>query len=157
LNLAGLMRCPLVFALEDNRYAVNSRHEDRKAPGYSLGNIVSGLGGHYLHVDGTKVAEVLETTKAMREMVLRDKKPGVLHIGTLRDWGHSGPVKEGDAPYRDGDDQKYRQENDCIEKFVNSLLVSGIPRDVIDTKVSKTKEETTKEFWMIRKTFEVRT
>jgi len=156
LNLAGLMRCPLIFALEDNRYAVNSRHDDRKAPGYSRESIIVGLGAHFLSVDGTQVNKVLEGARAMREIVLRDKKPGVLHIETLRDWGHSGPVKEGDAPYREGDDQKYREENDCIRKFEKLLLAEGTSKGIVDKIILESKEKTTNEFWEIRRTFEVR-
>ena len=67
LNLAGLMRCPIVYVLEDNRYCVNSPHKDRKAPDYNIKTIIEGLGSIYKRVNGLHVWEVFESAEKIRE------------------------------------------------------------------------------------------
>lgn len=156
LNLAGLMRCPLIFALEDNRYAVNSRHADRKAAGYSLKSVVEGLGAIYERVDGQRVWDVYETTQAIRKKVLEGGSPAVIHIDTLRHYGHSGPLKEGDAPYRVGDNPKYREDNCCIKNLKCHMHRKGIDQGAIDEAENSMKEVTTRQFLAIRRLLEVR-
>ena len=107
LNLAGLLRCPIMYVLEDNRYCVNSAHKDRKAKDYNIKAIIEGLGSIYKRVNGLHVWEVYESTKEIRDIILKENKPGVLHIDVLRHYGHSGPMKETDAPYRVGDDVQF--------------------------------------------------
>ena len=156
LNLAGLYRCPLIFALEDNRYCVNSPHKDRKAPGYTIKTIIEGLGAIYKRVDGQRVWEVYETTREIREKVIKEERPAVIHIDLLRNYGHSGPLKEGDAPYRVGDDLKYRDNNCCIKNLKQHMQEKGVEPSMIEDTERSMKEKTISEFMKIRKTFEVR-
>jgi TPP-dependent pyruvate/acetoin dehydrogenase alpha subunit len=156
LNLAGVMRCPLIFVLEDNRYAVNTPHAARKAPDYSLRTTVEGLGAIYERVDGQRVWEVFEQTQAVRRAVLERGRPAVIHVDILRNYGHSGPMKEGDVPYRLGDDPKYREENCCIRNLKQHLANAGIDQTTIDDTERNAREATTRRFTEIRKTIEVR-
>lgn len=156
INLAGLMRCPLIFALEDNRYAVNSSHKDRKAPGYEIKKVVEGLGALYRRVNGQRVWEVFETATKTREEVITEGRPAVLHIDVLRSFGHSGPVKEKSAPYRQGDDPSYRERNDCIMNLKHRMEQMGIDRELIEDTENQAKNETETNFMLIRKSFEVR-
>jgi len=156
LNLGGQMRCPLIYILEDNRYCVNSSHKDRKAPGYNIKTIIEGLGAIYERVDGQHVWEVFESTSKIREQVINEERPAVIHTDVLRFYGHSGPVKEGNTPYRQGDDPKYREENDCIKNLKQHMQEIGIENRLIEDVEINTKKTTTSKFIQIRKTFEVR-
>ena len=120
VNLACNKECPIIFVIEDNKYAVNSNFLDRKSSGYSHESLFSGLGASYMRIDGQNVAEVHAATSKAREMALKGK-PVVMHIDLLRTHGHSGPMKENDtAPYRDQNDTlEDRNSRDCIRIAVH--------------------------------------
>lgn len=156
INLAGLFQCPLIFILEDNRYCVNSPHKDRKASKYKIQSVIEGLGASYHQVDGQKVWMVYDKTREVRKQVLDEKRPAVIHVDVLRVFGHSGPLKEGEASYRHGDDLKYLTENDCIKNLREHMFSQGISMDIINEIESKSIAETKEKFLKIRKTIEVR-
>ena len=65
-------------------------------------------------------------------------------------------MKETDAPYRIGDDTKYREDHCCIKQLKLHMKEHGIYQTTIDETEHKTKETAIEQFMQIRKTFEVR-
>lgn len=117
INLAGLMKCPVIFVIEDNKYCVNTTHSQRKSPGYDIKMIVEGMGALYERVDGQKVWEVFATTKKIRDQVLCNQQPAVLHVDTLRHFAHGGPYKDSHEKYRGDDNQTLHEQNCCIKNL----------------------------------------
>lgn len=115
VNLAAVKSLPIVFVIEDNGYAVNSKHHDRKASNYNFEKIFEGLGAAYLRRDGQILKDVYEGMISARGAALRGQ-PVVLHLDVLRMHGHSGPLLEkGNQEYREVTDTvENRIANDCI-------------------------------------------
>jgi pyruvate dehydrogenase E1 component alpha subunit len=156
VNLAGLMRCPLIFILEDNRYCVNSPHKDRKSPDYNIKSVINGLGALYERVSGQRVWDVFEVVKKMREIVIKNNCPAVIHIDLLRNYGHSSPLKEPDMPYRVGDDMEYRKNNCCIENLKRYMMELGVNKERVESYERDVIGDAVNNFMEIRKKFEVR-
>jgi pyruvate dehydrogenase E1 component alpha subunit len=131
VNLAGVLGLRLLLVIEDNRYAVATSHSDRKAPQYDLKKIVEGLGGYYCRTNGQNVVEVYETTKKIKELMDSDKvNCAVLHLDVLRNFSHSGPIKDENS--RLTDHVEYRQENDPIKIAKDYLIKNGYSNNSLE-------------------------
>ena len=142
INLAGVMNIPLLIVVEDNRYAVASDEKSRKSPGYDHAKIVTGIGGHYIRVDGQDATAVYEASVSLRETILSSETSGcgVLHADVLRNWAHSGPIK--DEKSRIADDEMYREEHDPIKVLSNKMVENGHELADLNELLFKVKQET---------------
>ncbi|MEY4571942.1 MAG: hypothetical protein RLZ10_1159 [Bacteroidota bacterium] len=121
LNLAARFKLPYLVVIEDNRYAVNSTHADRKSPSYNYEKIVTGLGCFYIRANGQQYLDVLNATKVARKSAINGT-PAVIHLDVLRDFAHSGPIRDDAATYRKDDTKQYREENDPLKNLEKILL-----------------------------------
>lgn len=141
VNIAARFELPLIVVIEDNLYAVNTPHEDRKSSKFDYEKIVSGFGANYLRRDGQNVEEVTSGLSELKSGAL-DGVPGILHLDVLREYAHSGPIKDSSATYRT-DSESYRDDKDCIKTFASALIdKAGFSDEDIETAVEEEKTRT---------------
>ncbi len=90
LNLASLLSLPVVFVIENNRYAYSTPVEEQFAPGIELWRRAAGYGMEGMAIDTT--GDVLETTRAFAtaiDKVRTTGRPLLIEANTLRLRGHA--------------------------------------------------------------------
>lgn len=99
LNLACLMRLPVLFVCEDNELAVFTKASDRQ--GYkSLTNIVSQFNCSVFKEVTTDVELIYKLTCDAIQSIKQTQKPSFLHLKYYRYFEHVGVNEDFDAGYR---------------------------------------------------------
>ena len=121
-NMAALWTLPVVFVIENNRYAMGTSIERSKA-GTELFRRGSVFGIPGKHVDGMDVVAVKAAGAQAVTHCRAGKGPILLEMKTYRYRGHS---MSDPAKYRSRDEvQKVRQERDPIDQLRKRLVGSG--------------------------------
>jgi len=136
LNLAALMKVPIIFVLENNLYAGMSDAEARHPKFYDRESIVKGLGAEYYKVDGNDVIEVWNAMQAAKETM-----PAVIECMTYRHMAHSAPLFDDEAGYRKVDDLKTRQKGCPLKKFSDKYFIAPDILDVVKMDIITEIEE----------------
>jgi pyruvate dehydrogenase E1 component alpha subunit len=121
-NMAKLWNLPVVFIIENNKYAMGTSIERAAATtDFSMRGASFGIEGE--QVDGMDVRMVYDAAKRAIEHARSGKGPFILEMLTYRYRGHS---MSDPAKYRTKDEvTKYRQERDPIEQVRARLIESG--------------------------------
>ena len=102
LNLACVMRLPLLFVCENNGFSVYTPLHVRRSQDFNFEAYVRSHGAHYLRGDGNDVVEVFQAAgrglQAMRQDPVR---PCVLEFATWRYYEHCGPGQDDHLGYRE--------------------------------------------------------
>lgn len=137
-NMASLWKLPVIFVIENNRYAMGTAIGRAKA-GTELCHRGEAFGIQGIQVDGMDVETVHETSKQVVERVRNGEGPMLVEMQTYRYRGHSmsDPVK-----YRTRDEvQKIREEQDALDHVRSRLIDRGITDDArlrsIDKKIKE--------------------
>lgn len=141
-NMAANWDLPIVYIIEDNRYAMGTPLErasavsdlTKKAESYDMRADTA---------DGQDLFDVYTTVQSAAEHAREESRPTLLHVDTYRYRGHSmtDPV-----PYRDRDEvEEERHRRDPIQRLSNWLLdreaVTEQQLDEIDERVRETVDE----------------
>ncbi|MCP3660149.1 MAG: pyruvate dehydrogenase (acetyl-transferring) E1 component subunit alpha [Bacteroidetes bacterium] len=140
LNLAMLYKLPIIFAIENNGYAMGTSVQ-RSSNVTDLYKLGASYDMESLVVDGLKVDEVHKTITKIAKKV-RTGIPILLEIKTYRYKGHS--VSD-PANYRDKKELEKFQKKDSIE-YIKALILKkkiGSEKEIekIDNKVTNTIKE----------------
>ena len=121
-NMAELWRLPVIFIIENNRYAMGMSVERSSAlTDFSKRGASFNIPGE--QVDGMDVRAVKAAAEKAMEWCRAGKGPYILEMQTYRYRGHS---MSDPAKYRSKDEvQKMREEHDPIEQVRARLLKSG--------------------------------
>ena len=121
-NMAKLWKLPVVFIIENNKYAMGTSIERAAATtDFSMRGASFDIPGE--QVDGMDVRMVYDAAKRAIEWARGGNGPYILEMLTYRYRGHS---MSDPAKYRTKDEvTKYRQERDPIEQVKSRLLESG--------------------------------
>ncbi len=121
-NMAKLWKLPVVFIIENNKYAMGTSIERAAATtDFSMRGASFDIPGE--QVDGMDVRMVYDAAKRAIEWARDGNGPYILEMLTYRYRGHS---MSDPAKYRTKDEvTKYRQERDPIEQVKTRLLESG--------------------------------
>jgi pyruvate dehydrogenase E1 component alpha subunit len=84
LNLAGLMKLPVVFIIENNGYAFCSSEKRSSATGGSLAQRAEGYGIAWDRCCGDGIYEVRATSHAAIQRAHHESRPTVLEMSTYR-------------------------------------------------------------------------
>lgn len=147
-NMAALMKLPVVFVCENNKYGMGTSMERSAASTtyYRRGDYLPGL-----RVDGMDVLAVREAGRFAKDYAIRNG-PIVLEMVTYRYQGHS--MSDPGTTYRTRDEvQQMRSTRDTIKLLQSQLLGSHFAteddlraletkvRDEIDAAVRQAKED----------------
>jgi pyruvate dehydrogenase E1 component alpha subunit len=121
-NMAKLWKLPVVFVIENNKYAMGTSIERAAATtDFSMRGASFDIPGE--QVDGMDVRMVYDAAKRAIEHARSGQGPFILEMLTYRYRGHS---MSDPAKYRSKDEvTKYRQERDPIEQVRARLLEAG--------------------------------
>jgi len=122
-NLAALMKLPVIYVIENNRYGMGTSVERASASSdLSQNGAPWGIPG--VQVDGMDVVAVKQAAEAAVAHCRAGKGPHLLEMKTYRYRGHS---MSDPAKYRTREEvQKMRQERDCIEHARHMLETQGV-------------------------------
>ncbi|MBU2177719.1 MAG: thiamine pyrophosphate-dependent dehydrogenase E1 component subunit alpha [Gammaproteobacteria bacterium] len=126
INLAALMRAPIIFVLEDNLYAGMSSIEARHPESFKMGDIVTGLGGILVYVNGKDLQHVDACMKHGLRRLKETERPIVLQCATYRHMAHSAPIFDDKLGYRKLDTYDTRLEACPIKNLKEKLLDEGL-------------------------------
>ena len=125
-NMASLWGLPIVFAIENNQYAMGTSVQRSSAEThfYRRGTAFRIPG---IKVNGMDVLEVHQAGLIAFEHVRKGKGPVLLELNTYRYRGHS---MSDPAKYRTREEvQEVREHNDAIERAKNDLIKMGVSED----------------------------
>lgn len=139
MNLAGVMKLPVIFFCENNGYAISV--PQRKQMGVeNVADRAIGYGFPGVTVDGTNVLEVYEAMTAAVERARRGDGPTLIEAKCVRLTAHSSD--DNDRTYRSVDDIKAMKTRDPILAFEAYLRSEDI---LDDAKVAKIRDEIKRE------------
>ncbi|HND62086.1 MAG TPA: thiamine pyrophosphate-dependent enzyme, partial [Opitutaceae bacterium] len=134
LNLASLLGLPMVFVIENNRYAYSTPIEEQFAAGTELFRRAAGYGMEGFAVDATDVAAYTRTLAAAIARVRATSKPILIEAHTLRLRGHA--AYDTCDYMKPGESEAYFAR-DPLPRFRASLAAAGhgAQLDAIDAEL----------------------
>jgi pyruvate dehydrogenase E1 component alpha subunit len=125
LNMASILKLPIVFICENNQYGMGTYYER-----VSSVHDFSVMGGSYgipgKQVDGMDVLAVYEAVKEAAERARKERIPGLLEIKTYRYRGHS---MSDPAKYRTKEELDSYKKQDPILILKEKLTAGGLLDD----------------------------
>lgn len=118
LNLASVWDLPVVFVIENNRYALSFNTEERVKP-RNLADHAEKYGIPGVTIDGTEVETVYETISEALARAKRGDGPTVVEHKLHRLEGHYVGDKE---RYRTEDIEEIREQYDPVRKYREKLV-----------------------------------
>jgi pyruvate dehydrogenase E1 component alpha subunit len=125
-NMASLWKLPILFAIENNQYAMGTsvKRSSAETEFYRRGTAFRIPG---IAVDGMDVLEVRQATEIAVEHIRGGGGPVLMELNTYRYRGHS---MSDPAKYRTREEvQEVREHNDPIDHAKHDLLERGISED----------------------------
>ncbi|MCL4744418.1 MAG: thiamine pyrophosphate-dependent dehydrogenase E1 component subunit alpha [Burkholderiaceae bacterium] len=125
LNLAAMMKLPVVFVCQNNQYAV-SMPAARAIAGGDLAARAAAFGMRATDVDGNDVMQVYGSVGDAIERARDGAGPAFVHALTYRQQGHF----VGDRSlYRSADEAEIWKQRDPIRKLSETVVSAGIMSD----------------------------
>ena len=151
-NLAALYKVPLLLVIENNGWSINSHIKNRRAPGYNIRKIITGLGMRYERADGNEYEDVSTKAAKLVESIRAGKGPAVLECLVYRHMAHSTPLME--EKFRQEDTLLRRQKEDPINKIRMALLASGVSASTLDAGEQKLRTHVRADIvWALKQPF----
>ena len=120
-NMAALWKLPVIFVIENNRYAMGTSQERAAAGELFRRGDAYGIPGR--QVDGMNVLSVREAAIEALDHARSGKGPMVLEVRTYRFRGHS---MSDPAKYRTKEEvERMRQQSDPVENLRKMILDGG--------------------------------
>lgn len=130
LNMACLMKLPIIFVCEDNGLAVHT--SDKQRHGYNdISEIVSQFRCNAYRSKSTDVEEIYDLTKKALRSIKIARKPSFLHLKYYRYLEHVGVNEDFEAGYRDINEFKKWEKLDPLDLQRKKLASQSISQDQI--------------------------
>jgi 2-oxoisovalerate dehydrogenase E1 component len=124
LNWAARERLPVIFLIQDNRYAISVTRKEQHAS-ETVYEMVSGYRGlHRYQVDGCDVLATYEAASDAVTAARNGEGPSLIHASTVRLLAHSS--SDDQRKYRSEEDLARDKKRDPIPKFEQYLLSNKI-------------------------------
>jgi TPP-dependent pyruvate/acetoin dehydrogenase alpha subunit len=105
LNLACVLKVPMLFACENNGFSVYTPLSLRRGPKWDFAAYVRSHGSLYFSGHGNDVEEVYHVTgQALAAMQAHPGQPCVVEFSTWRYYEHCGPGQDDHLGYREAED-----------------------------------------------------
>lgn len=102
LNLACVLKLPVLFICENNGFSVYTPMRWRRSPDFDFGAYVRSHGSHFFSGDGNDVEAVQRlTSEALNAMQDDPARPAVVEFETWRYYEHCGPGQDDHLGYRE--------------------------------------------------------
>jgi len=141
VNIAAVMKLPILYVLENNLYSVSSDVSVRRSEKYSAGSVYSGLGAFYLGCNGNAFTAVHQQALAANQRIKERGGPVVIEARVFRHMAHSGPIFDDAAGYRKVDTKNVREEACPIKNILTFIRGKGVHPDTIDSIHEETRRE----------------
>lgn len=122
-NFAGVHKLPVIFYVENNKYAI-SVPLNKQVAAENVADRAIGYGFPGVIVDGNDILEVYRAFKEARERAAKGEGPTLIEAKTYRLVPHSSD--DDDRSYRTREEVEEAKKNDPILKFREYLLQEGI-------------------------------
>ncbi len=123
MNMAALWKLPILYACENNGYAVDTSIE-RASASTQISARADGFGLPGVVVDGTDVLDVLAATRQAANRARGGDGPTFLEVVAPRWCGHS--LVDAQWYYRTREEVMYERQNDPVQHLREHLLAKSI-------------------------------
>lgn len=137
LNLAALRRLPILFACENNGYAM-SMPMARTVAGGDIAARAAAYGMPGERVDGMDVCAVAESAHRLLDRARAGNGPALLEMTTYRFCGHS---KNDALVYRTREEEADWRQHDCLVVTRQALSGAGVSDDRLNTMATEVTRE----------------
>jgi 2-oxoisovalerate dehydrogenase E1 component len=140
MNSASNLKLPVVFVVEDNKYAISVPVEVNTAGG-SISKLVSTFPNLYLEeVDGCDVLASYDALTRAVEHARQRKGPALVHAHVIRPYSHS--LSDDEVQYRTPKEREEDAKKDPVTRFPRYLLEQGIATEAeLEAIKAKVEEE----------------
>ena len=120
LNTACNLKLPVVFAIQDNEYAISVPVEVQTAGG-SISRLVAGFPDlRVVECDGTDVEETYQAVGGLVSWARQRRGPGFLHAHCTRPHSHS--LSDDERTYRTAAERERQERRDPLTRTRNRLI-----------------------------------
>ena len=124
LNTASNLKLPVLFLIEDNKYAISVPVEVQTAGG-SVSKLVSNFPNLLLQeVDGCDPLASYETLSRAVEWCRQRKGPAIVHAHVTRPYSHS--LSDDEMVYKPAREREDEAKKDCLVSFPRRLVAEGV-------------------------------
>jgi 2-oxoisovalerate dehydrogenase E1 component len=124
MNSACNLKLPVVFVVEDNKYAISVPVEVNTAGG-SISKLVASFPNLYLEeVDGCDVLASYDVLSRAVDHARQRKGPALVHAHVIRPYSHS--LSDDEVQYRTPKEREDDARKDPITRFPRQLIEQGI-------------------------------
>ncbi|AZQ10508.1 thiamine pyrophosphate-dependent dehydrogenase E1 component subunit alpha [Shewanella khirikhana] len=139
LNMAAVLKAPVIFFCRNNGYAISTPTEEQFA-GNGIASRGVGYGMHTIRVDGNDMLAVLAATQQARAYALEHNAPVLIEAMTYRLGAHSS--SDDPSGYRSKEEEAKWREHDPVKRFKLWLINKGWLAEADDeTMYEKYREE----------------
>ena len=122
LNMAAVLKAPVIFFCRNNGYAISTPTEEQFA-GNGIASRGVGYGMHTIRVDGNDMLAVLAATQQARAYALEHNAPVLIEAMTYRLGAHSS--SDDPSGYRSKEEEAKWREHDPVKRFKLWLINKG--------------------------------
>ena len=131
LNMAAVMRLPVIFILQNNQVALGTRTENtHRARDFSEFHVAYGMQGW--NFDGNNVLDAYAATSLAREVCIAGEGPVLLYTETFRMGGHATHDEAEARAMFTQEEYDYWGKRDPIGTYEEYLRSSGIDLAVLE-------------------------
>src|SRR5690348_870085 len=124
LNTASNLKLPVLFLIEDNKYAISVPVEVQTAGG-SVSKLVRNFPGLLVaEVDGCDPVASYDVLLRASEYVRQRKGPALVHAHVTRPYSHS--LSDDEVLYKTPKEREEEARRDCLALFPKRLIADGI-------------------------------
>lgn len=135
VNWAARAKLPVIFVIQNNRFAISVPIEQQTAGG-SVYKVCSGFEGlHRFHIDGTDFMESYATAKEAVRLARAKEGPSLIYADVVRLRSHS--ASDAQEKYRSKDEIERDRLKDPIVKMERFLLEKGILNEASISEIRK--------------------
>ncbi|HEX6433357.1 MAG TPA: thiamine pyrophosphate-dependent enzyme, partial [Gemmatimonadales bacterium] len=139
LNTATNLKLPVVFLVEDNKYAISVPVEVN-TPGGSISKLLTGFPDLFIQeVDGCDVVASFEVLSRAVEYARARKGPALVHAHVIRPYSHS--LSDDEIHYRTAAERQADAEKDPLVRFPKYLLDQGLTDQAALDRIAKEVDE----------------
>jgi len=124
LNTASNLKLPVLFLIEDNKYAISVPVEVQTAGG-SVSKLVQNFPGLLVEeVDGCDPVASYDVLLRASEYVRQRKGPALVHAHVTRPYSHS--LSDDEVLYKPPKEREEEARHDCLTVFPKRLIADGV-------------------------------